>query len=38
MFKKQPIIKGVKGFNIEHSDFKDKFGFVSFRLPLREPV
>lgn len=26
-----------KGIKIEHSDFKDEFGFVLYRLPLLEP-
>lgn len=26
-----------KGIIIEHSDFKDEHGFVSYRLPLLEP-
>ena len=28
----------LKGIKIEHSDFKDDFGFVSYRLPLLEPT
>lgn len=27
-----------KGYPIEHSDFKDEWGFVSYRLPLLEPT
>ena len=27
-----------QGIKIEHSDFKDEYGFVSYRLPLLEPT
>ena len=27
-----------KGIEIEHSDFKDKYGFVSYRLPIKNTL
>lgn len=27
-----------KGYKIEHSDFKDDFGFVSYRLPFKNTL